>query len=117
MVWSSKKKKTPSPSSVFLAREYLLTTTLHGARYIASSETVLGRVVWALLTTASLSFCVYIVLDNVQTWREQPVVTTVLSVPVVETDFPAVTVCPGSFEVVFKKNSIYLHTVYCSTKQ
>ena len=87
-------------------KEYLLNSTLHGLRYVAESQHALERLWWGALTLCSVAACSYLVMGTVQNWLDEPVVTSVSSVPISDMEFPSVSVCPKSWEVKKYTNSV-----------
>ncbi len=53
---------------------------------------------WALGVALSFACSVYLILSSVLVWLRQPFVTYIESVPIREFHFPAVTICPDSWQ-------------------
>lgn len=69
----------------------------------AHSNTAFEKLAWAILTIVSAVCCAFIVLGTLNTFRDQPVVTSVESFSINQMPFPSVTICPASAEVGFQK--------------
>ncbi|XP_048482172.1 pickpocket protein 28 isoform X3 [Plutella xylostella] len=77
-------------------REYLLTSTLHGLRYIGEGRlTWFERVFWLLAFAFSLICASFFILNIYDKWRSAPMIVSInpRSLLLADLPFPAVTIC------------------------
>ncbi|XP_026674997.1 pickpocket protein 28-like [Ceratina calcarata] len=87
-----------------ISRAYCKNTGLHGFQYIVRGETTFERIIWLMVCTSSVFFCVTLMLRLWQYYSDNPIVTTIDTTnPVSELHFPGVTICNNN--KVFKPHA------------
>ena len=76
-----------------LVRTFLESSSIHGLSYIASTRK-LSRVFWIVVVTVGFSIAVSLIYASFQSWTENPVMTTMETLPLSQMLLPKVTVCP-----------------------
>ena len=76
-----------------LLKEYLATSTIHGLSYIASTKNFV-KLFWILTVLSGFSLASYLIYQSFQDWEENPITTTVETLPISKITFPKVSVCP-----------------------
>ena len=74
-------------------KEFLDSSTIHGLSYISSSKRI-WRVFWTLVVATGFSTAGIMIYQAFQGWEENPITTTIETLPIDKLDFPKVTVCP-----------------------
>ena len=74
-------------------RTFLESSTIHGLGYISTTKRLV-RLFWILVVIGGFTAAGYLIYESVQDWSDNPVKTTVETVPISEITFPKVTVCP-----------------------
>ena len=74
-------------------RTFLETSTIHGLGWIASTKRYL-RLAWILVVIGGFSAAGYMIFSSFKSWKDNPVTTTIETLPISEITFPNVTVCP-----------------------
>ena len=72
---------------------FLESSTIHGLSYIASTDKLI-RIFWVFVVFAGFSGAGLLIYQSFQSWAENPVVTSIETLPIEEVRFPKVTVCP-----------------------
>ena len=72
---------------------FLESSTIHGLAYIASTKKLI-RLFWVFVVLAGFSGAGLLIYQSFQSWAENPVVTSIETLPIEEVRFPKVTVCP-----------------------
>ena len=76
-----------------LLEQYLRSSTLHGLHYLSSTKSYV-RLAWALVVFCGFSGAVYLIYESFDNWSQNPVTTTIETLPISDVTFPKVTVCP-----------------------
>ena len=76
-----------------LLKEYLETSTIHGLSYIASTKNFV-KLFWILTVLSGFSLAGFLIYQSFQEWEENPITTTVETLPISKITFPKVSVCP-----------------------
>ena len=74
-------------------KQFLESSTIHGLAYIATTRRHV-RVFWVCAVIAGFSSAFMIILQSFENWSENPVTTTLETLPISDITFPKVTVCP-----------------------
>ena len=74
-------------------RAYLESSTVHGLSYIASTKRYV-RIFWILVVIAGFSGATYLIYESFLSWKQNPISTTIETLPMSLIKFPKVTVCP-----------------------
>ena len=82
----SKKRILP------LITEYLETSTVHGLRYLAECRHIIEKLFWLVLIGGSFGYAWYIIEIFFIEANNDPILTTIESIPVRDVPFPAVTI-------------------------
>ena len=72
---------------------FLESSTIHGLAYIASTEKLI-RLFWIFVVFAGFSGAGILIHQSFQSWAENPIVTSIETLPIEKVRFPKVTVCP-----------------------
>ena len=76
-----------------LLKEYLATSTIHGLSYITSTKNFV-KLFWILTVLSGFSLAGFLIYQSFQEWEENPITTTVETLPISKIKFPKVSVCP-----------------------
>ena len=76
-----------------LVTDFLESSSIAGLSLIAGTRSF-RRVFWVAVVTAAFTTAFCIIDQSLSNWAENPVTTTVETVPITEIRFPKVTVCP-----------------------
>ena len=55
--------------------EYLITSTIHGLRYLSNVERTPNRIIWGLILVAQFSFAVFSIYNLFDLWNTRPAVS------------------------------------------
>ncbi|XP_041972287.1 pickpocket protein 28-like [Aricia agestis] len=94
----SKEQRTPSPKLTLKSglRDYLLSSTLHGLRYIGDKNlTWFERFFWMLSFGSSVVCAAFFILNVYDKWSRTPMIVTINpeNMPLEKLPFPALTIC------------------------
>ena len=76
-----------------LLQQFLRSSTIHGFQHISSSGSY-GKLSWILIVFCGFSGAGYLIYHSFDNWSQNPVRTTIETLPITEITFPNVTVCP-----------------------
>ena len=76
-----------------LVRTFLESSSIHGLSYVASTRKV-TRIGWLFIVMISFLCAVNFIFASFQSWSDNPVTTTIETLPLSEIRLPKVTVCP-----------------------
>ena len=74
-------------------RKYLESSTVHGLVYI-STTTRLWKCFWILVVTSGFMSAGYLIQVSFRNWQDNPIRTTIETLPISEVEFPKISVCP-----------------------
>ena len=74
-------------------KEFFENTTIHGLSYL-STEHHFSKLFWALVVASAIVFEAFLINSSFLDWENDPVGTTIITLPISQIDFPKVTVCP-----------------------
>ena len=74
-------------------RTFLESSTIHGLTYISSTRRFI-RVFWTLIVIAGFTLAGVLIYQSFDDWEENPITSTIETLPITEITFPKVTVCP-----------------------
>ena len=74
--------------------EFLESSTIHGLAHISRAKSRSARLAWMAIVLASFSIAIAMITSSYKEWQESPVSTTIITHPITELEFPAITVCP-----------------------
>ena len=74
-------------------KAYLESSTIHGLSYISATRGC-TRLVWVLVVITGFSAAGVLIKQAFDSWADNPVTTTIETLPIAEAAFPRVTVCP-----------------------
>ena len=79
-------------------QEFLDSSTIHGLSRISQTRRC-SRLFWIFVVIAAFSGAVFLIWTSFLTWSQNPITTTIETLPISQIQFPNVTVCPpeGSF--------------------
>ena len=75
-------------------RTFLESSTIHGLVYISTSSQRLVRLFWVLVVGLGFTGAGILIYQSFQDWSENPITTTLETLPMTEITLPKVTVCP-----------------------
>jgi len=75
---------------LFIMDVFLQNSSIHGLRYLASSQGLLPRLVWLCMLIAAFGTCTYMIADSLKENAAHPVATSMDSMVMSELPFPAV---------------------------
>ena len=80
-------------------------STIHGVNFWTNTKSILAKLLWVIIVLTGIGAASFMIWNNFQTWAANPVVVSVVQVPIEQAPYPSVTVCPmetsplGSVEV------------------
>ena len=74
-------------------RKFLETSTIHGLSHI-SLTTKFARLFWTIIVISGFIGAVYLIQESFQFWSQNPIKTTIETLPISEVTFPKVSICP-----------------------
>ena len=74
-------------------KTFLESSTIHGLSYISTTKRYV-RLFWTVIVIAGFTGAGIIIYQSFDDWAENPVTTTLETLPIKELTFPKVTVCP-----------------------
>ena len=74
-------------------RNFLESSTIHGLNYISTTRKLV-KLLWILVVIAGFTGAGVMIYQSFQDWDENPVKTTIDTLPIAQLKFPKVTVCP-----------------------
>ena len=74
-------------------RNFLESSTIHGLTYISSSRKFV-RLFWTAVIVAGFTCASILIHTSFQDWSENPIKTTIETLPIKDIKFPKLTVCP-----------------------
>ena len=76
-----------------VVRAFLESSTIHGLAYIPTTRRYV-RLLWILVVISGFTTAGFIIYASFQGWSENPVKTTIETLPIAKFTLPKVTVCP-----------------------
>ena len=74
-------------------RQFLESSTIHGLQYISSTKN-LTRIFWILVVFGGFTGAGYLIHASFSNWEQNPITTTIETLPISDITYPNVTVCP-----------------------
>ena len=71
---------------------YLLTTTIHGLRYLHDGRNLFEKLIWLIIIGASFSGAIWFIYHGLKEANEEPILTTLETTEVQNVPFPAITI-------------------------
>ena len=78
---------------MYLLKEFLETSTIHGLAYISTAPSKLSKAFWLLVVIFGFSTAFYLINNSYTEWEASPIATSISTHPISELDFPTITVC------------------------
>ena len=75
---------------------YLLTTTIHGLRYLHDGQNWLEKLIWLIIIGASFSGAIWFIVHGLKEANEEPILTTLETTEVQNVPIPAITIGGGA---------------------
>ena len=72
---------------------FLESSTIHGLTYISTTRKY-AKLFWILTVIGGFTGAVCLIYQSFQSWADNPITTTIDTLPITEITFPKVTVCP-----------------------
>ncbi|CAB4064105.1 unnamed protein product [Lepeophtheirus salmonis] len=69
-------------------------SSIHGIAYWHTKEPIWVRVLWTFVTLLGISSAAYMIRNNFISWESNPIIVSVWQVPIEESPFPGITICP-----------------------
>ena len=76
-----------------LVRTFLESSSIHGLSYIASTRKI-ARIGWLLIVFVSFFCAANLIFASFQSWSNNPVTTTIETLPLSDIRLPKITICP-----------------------
>ena len=73
---------------------FLESSTIHGLAYLATASRKLVKLFWLIVVTAGFIGAGILIFKSFKDWNENPITTTIETLPIENVTFPKVTVCP-----------------------
>ena len=70
---------------------FLESSTIHGLTYISTSRKHVERLFWVLVVIAGFTGAGVLIYESFQDWHENPVTTTIETLPIHNITFPKLT--------------------------
>ena len=74
--------------------KFCSSSTIHGTYFWSESQNPLSKLIWAGVVLVGIALATFTIKRSFQSWAENPVVTSVLQIPIEKIAFPAITICP-----------------------
>ena len=74
-------------------KEFLESSTIHGLVYVSTSRKFV-RFLWTVVVVAGFISAGYLISQSFANWADQPIKTTIETLPISKITLPTVTVCP-----------------------
>ena len=74
-------------------RAFLDSSTIHGLSYISNTRRLI-RLFWILIVIAGFTGAGVLIYQSFEDWSDNPVTTTIETLPIKDATFPKITVCP-----------------------
>ena len=71
---------------------YLLTTTIHGLRYLHDGRNLFEKLIWLIIIGASFSGAIWFILNGLNEANDEPILTSLETIEVKNVPFPAITI-------------------------
>jgi hypothetical protein len=75
-------------------KEFLESSTIHGLAYISTSKNSLVRAAWIVTVLCAVSVAINLINNSYVEWEDDPVSTTVSTLPISFLALPNITICP-----------------------
>ena len=72
---------------------FLENSSIHGLGFIAQTR-AFARVFWVIVVILGFTLASLLIMTSFQDWAENPVTTTIETLPIEKVPFPQITVCP-----------------------
>ena len=74
-------------------KEFFDTSTIHGLSWISTTRR-LSKLFWILVVLGGFTGAGYLIYESFDNWHQNPITTTIETLPISKITFPNVTVCP-----------------------
>ena len=74
-------------------KQFFESSTIHGLHYISSSRSIV-RLTWILIVIGGFSVATILIHQSFDNWNENPITTTIETLPISKVKLPNVTICP-----------------------
>ena len=71
---------------------YLVTTTIHGLRYLYEGQNWMEKITWFLVIAASIAGSIITIRHSIDEANKEPILTTLHTAKIENVPFPAVTI-------------------------
>ena len=72
---------------------FLENSSIHGLGFIAQTR-AFARVFWVIVVICGFTLASQIIMISFKNWADNPVTTTIETLPIAKVPFPRITVCP-----------------------
>ncbi|XP_040569255.2 uncharacterized protein [Lepeophtheirus salmonis] len=76
-----------------LFSSFCSSSTIHGTFFIKESKTSFGKLIWSCIILIGIGMSSWIIQKSFQSWKSNPIVTSVMQISIEELDFPSITIC------------------------
>lgn len=77
-----------------LFKDFCSSSTIHGTYFWGSAKSQLSRLIWGFIVGFGIVSATLIIRSSFQAWKDNPVITAVMQIPIEKVNFPAITICP-----------------------
>ena len=74
-------------------RDFLESSTIHGLNYVSTTRKSV-RLFWVVVVFTGFTLAAMLINQSFEDWSENPVKTTIETLPISQITLPKVTVCP-----------------------
>ena len=92
--------------------KFLESASINGLIHVATSQKI-AKLFWTLVVLNGFIFAGYLIIESFNSWADNPIRTTIETLPITELKFPNVTVCPPkntltdlNYDLVQSKNKV-----------
>ena len=82
-----------TPFEEVLAK-FCTSSTIHGTYFWVAGGSFMSRMLWVLIVLMGIISATWIIRNSFHSWKEHPVITSVMQKSIEEIHFPAITICP-----------------------
>ena len=77
-----------------VVKEFLESSTIHGLTYISTTKAPISKIFWVGVVIAGFTTAGILIQNSFKSWGENPVATTIETLPIAKIKFPLIDVCP-----------------------
>ena len=69
-------------------------STIHGVPFWTEAKSLVAKALWVFIVFLGIGAAAFLIWNNFDSWAANPVVVSVVQVPIEQAPYPSVTVCP-----------------------